>query len=100
MNSDIFLDFNIEVDSNRIKLLPHWRLQIRKTPEDKNIHNNCEVIDCDDSSMPPRYVCPKSKIVNQRRGVNKLEKPIQSVLKLFYKLIVLHTIQNIMKHVS
>ena len=78
-NSELLLDFNIEVDSNRIKLLPHWRLEIRKTPEDKNICNNpnshaTELINGDESSMAPRYVCPKSTFINQRMTNVKVRK--------------------------
>ena len=59
LNANIHIHFVIDVDSNRIKLLPHWRLEIRKTPEDRSIQNaSCNVTEVengDDSSLPPRY---------------------------------------------
>ena len=59
LNDNTHIHFVIDVDSNRIKLLPHWRLEIRKTSENRSIQNaSCHLTEaeyCDDSSLPPRY---------------------------------------------
>ena len=59
LNDNTHIHFVIDVDSNRIKLLPHWRLEVRKTPEDRNTQNgSCHVTEAeygDDSSIAPRY---------------------------------------------